>query len=171
MSPPTEQAVLIAFGLTLFAGLATGVGSALAFFAKRTNARFLSGALGFSAGVMIYISFTEILGKSRDLLSEIYGTVPGNWFAVISFFAGMFVIAIIGRTQQGGLGMFDDVNGHGSHQIGKAAFAPECLQEAGLLQLGQDAWRNAAADINATGGQYFESQVTGFIAQNVYEQV
>jgi ZIP family zinc transporter len=47
--------VLIAFGLTLFAGLATGVGSILAFFTKRTNTRFLAVALGFSAGVMLYV--------------------------------------------------------------------------------------------------------------------
>ena len=55
-----SNSVLFAFGLTVFAGLATGVGSAMAFFAKKTNTRFLSLALGFSAGVMIYVSFIEI---------------------------------------------------------------------------------------------------------------
>ena len=54
------QTVLIAFGLTLFAGLATGVGSTLAFFAKRTNARFLSGTLGFSAEVRQLKVFTQL---------------------------------------------------------------------------------------------------------------
>ncbi len=49
--------ILYAFGLTLFAGLSTGIGSALAFFTKRTNTKLLSVALGFSAGVMIYVSF------------------------------------------------------------------------------------------------------------------
>ena len=48
--------ILFAFALTLFAGLATGIGSLLAFFTKRTNTKFLSIALGFSAGVMIYVS-------------------------------------------------------------------------------------------------------------------
>ena len=90
-----EGNFLFAFGLTLFAGLSTGIGSALAFFTKTTNTKFLSWSLGFSAGVMIYVSFTEILGKSRDLLTELYGTVPGNWYVVISFFAGIFLIAII----------------------------------------------------------------------------
>jgi len=90
-----EGNFLIAFGLTLFAGLSTGIGSALAFFTKTTNTKFLSWSLGFSGGVMIYVSFVEILGKSRDLLTELYGTVPGNWYAVISFFAGVFIIAII----------------------------------------------------------------------------
>ena len=45
--------IWIAFGLTLFAGMATGIGSVIAFTAKRTNYRFLSMATGFSAGVMI----------------------------------------------------------------------------------------------------------------------
>ena len=49
--------IFIAFSLTLFAGLATGIGSILAFFAKKTNTKFLSLALGFSAGVMIYVSY------------------------------------------------------------------------------------------------------------------
>jgi ZIP family zinc transporter len=90
-----EGNVLLAFGLTLFAGLSTGIGSALAFFTKTTNTKFLSWSLGFSGGVMIYVSFTEILGKSRDLLTGVYGNVPGNWYTVISFFAGIFLIAII----------------------------------------------------------------------------
>ena len=90
-----EGNFLIAFGLTLFAGLSTGIGSVLAFFTKTTNTKFLSWSLGFSAGVMIYVSFVEILGKSRDLLTELYGTVPGNWYAVISFFTGVFIIAVI----------------------------------------------------------------------------
>jgi ZIP family zinc transporter len=90
-----EGNILFAFGLTLFAGLSTGIGSSLAFFTKTTNTKFLSWSLGFSGGVMIYVAFTEILGKSRDLLTDMYGNVPGNWYAVISFFAGIFLIAII----------------------------------------------------------------------------
>jgi ZIP family zinc transporter len=90
-----EGSVLFAFGLTLFAGLSTGIGSAMAFFTKSTNTRFLSTALGFSAGVMIYVSFTEILGKSIELLRESYGMTAGSWYAVLSFFGGILVIAII----------------------------------------------------------------------------
>ena len=88
---------LLAFLLTAFAGLATGVGSAIAFFAKQTNKRFLSAALGFSAGVMLYLSFVEILPKARDALIKDLGTVPGTWAAVGSFFGGILVIALIDR--------------------------------------------------------------------------
>jgi len=90
-----EKNVLLAFGLTAFAGLATGIGSALAFLSKRTNKYFLSGALGFSAGVMIYISFVEILVKARDSLVTAHGDTSGTWFAVVSFFGGMIVIMLI----------------------------------------------------------------------------
>jgi len=89
--------VLIAFGLTLFAGLATGIGSALAFFTKRTNTKFLSVALGFSAGVMIYVSFVEIMVKARDALMVEIGEVAGTWATVGAFFGGIFFIALIDK--------------------------------------------------------------------------
>ena len=89
--------LLPAFGLTLFAGLSTGVGSALAFFAKKTNTRFLSIALGFSAGVMIYVSLVEIFFKARTSLVAELGTRPGTWLTVGAFFAGIAVISLIDR--------------------------------------------------------------------------
>jgi ZIP family zinc transporter len=91
------QRVLVAFGLTLFAGLATGIGSALAFLSKRTSPRFLSVALGFSAGVMIYVSFIEIFGKARDALSAVFGDTRGYWYTTIAFFGGMAFIALIDK--------------------------------------------------------------------------
>lgn len=66
-----------AMGLTLFAELSTGIGSALAFFSKRTNKSFLSLALGFSAGVMIYVSMIEIFVKAKDSLCIEQGERPG----------------------------------------------------------------------------------------------
>lgn len=87
--------ILLAFLLTLFAGLSTGVGSALAFFTKKTNTKFLSLALGFSAGVMIYVSFVEIFVKARESLSETYGDDLGFLWTVVAFFGGIALIAII----------------------------------------------------------------------------
>jgi ZIP family zinc transporter len=91
------HSVLIALALTLFAGLSTGFGSALAFFAKRTNTRLLSGALGFSAGVMIYVSFVEMFPEAKECLIAELGEVGGYWVAVASFFAGIVLIGIIDR--------------------------------------------------------------------------
>ncbi|GAB2540233.1 zinc transporter ZupT [Gracilibacillus alcaliphilus] len=89
--------ILIAFGLTLMAGLATGVGSLLAFFTSNTNTKFLSWALGFSAGVMIYVSMVEIFVKAEESLVAGLGTGKGQWVTVISFFAGMVLIALIDK--------------------------------------------------------------------------
>jgi zinc transporter, ZIP family len=93
----TTESVLVAFGLTLFAGLATGAGSAIAFFTKRTNTRFLSGSLGFSAGVMIYVSFLEIFPKALEALSTVHGEKAGHWWATIAFFVGMLGTALIDK--------------------------------------------------------------------------
>jgi zinc transporter, ZIP family len=87
--------VWIAFGLTLFAGMATGIGSIIAFTAKRTNYRFLSVATGFSAGVMLYVSFVEILIKGGDALAAAYGEEWGAWINTASFFGGMLLIGLI----------------------------------------------------------------------------
>jgi ZIP family zinc transporter len=87
----------LAFGLTLFAGLATGIGSIIGFSSREFNSKFLSGALGFSAGVMIYVSFAEILVKAKDLLTLVYGVKKGSWVTAAAFFAGIAVIAAIDK--------------------------------------------------------------------------
>jgi ZIP family zinc transporter len=93
--------VLFAFGLTLFAGLSTGIGSALAFFAHKTNTRFLSAALGFSAGVMIYVSFLEIVPKALESLTAALGESKGYWVTTFAFFGGIAVISLIDKLVPG----------------------------------------------------------------------
>jgi zinc transporter, ZIP family len=87
--------VWIAFGLTLFAGMATAIGSVIAFKARRTDYRFLSVATGFSAGVMLYVSFVEIFFKGVDSLVERFGETGAHWINAGSFFGGMLLIGII----------------------------------------------------------------------------
>ena len=87
--------VWLALGLTVFAGMATGIGSAIAFFARRTNYRFLSISTGFSAGVMLYVSFVEIFLKGTDAMIQAYGEYWGHWVNVASFFGGIALIAVI----------------------------------------------------------------------------
>lgn len=89
--------LLYAFGLTLLAGLSTGLGSALAFFTSRTNTRFLSVSLGFSAGVMIYVSMIEIFPKAQESLVAGLGHARGVWATPGAFFAGMLIMALIDR--------------------------------------------------------------------------
>ncbi|MCB2206440.1 zinc transporter ZupT [bacterium] len=92
-----DSPLLFAFGLTVFAGLSTGIGSALAFFARRTNTKFLSISMGFSAGVMIYVSMVEIFVKAKDALVSSMGVVDGNWATVGGFFGGIALIGIIDK--------------------------------------------------------------------------
>lgn len=90
--------VWFALGLTLFAGLSTGIGSALAFYTKKTNETFLSAALGFSAGVMIYVSMIEIFVKARDSLEAYYSNQGFAYLVTtLSFFGGIALIALIDK--------------------------------------------------------------------------
>lgn len=89
---------LLALLVTLFAGLATGIGSLIGFFAKKTNKKFLCFSLGLSAGVMIYISFMEMLHGARLSLGEFYGTDgKGDTITALLFFGGMLLAGLIDR--------------------------------------------------------------------------
>ena len=92
-----EQHILIPLLLTLGAGLATGIGSAIAFFARRTNKRLLSFSLGLSGGVMVYVSFVELFHQANEALAAEWGPHAGGAVTVASFFAGILLIGIIDR--------------------------------------------------------------------------
>jgi len=79
--------ILFAFLLTVIAGLSTGIGSAIAYFIKKPKMIYLSFSLGFSAGVMVYISFMELLPRAILTTNEILG--------VTVFFIGILFIALI----------------------------------------------------------------------------
>ena len=102
----TSSDILSAFALTLFAGLATGLGALLSFLSSSTNTKFLSIGLGFSAGVMIYISFVEILAKSQDAFTHKYGSLMGESLGLFAFFSGILVTFIIDQL------IPDNVNPH-----------------------------------------------------------
>jgi ZIP family zinc transporter len=89
--------ILFAFGITLFAGMATGIGGLIAFFAKRTKTTFLAFSLGFSAGVMIFISFTEILTEAGEIMRMNYDATPAAWLTFMSFIIGIGLSAAIDK--------------------------------------------------------------------------
>ncbi|WP_418981802.1 zinc transporter ZupT [Alistipes sp.] len=92
-----EHNFLIPLLLTLGAGMATGIGSAIAFFAKRTNKRLLSFSLGFSGGVMVYVSFVELFAQANLALTTQWGPRLGVIVTVAAFFTGILMIGIIDR--------------------------------------------------------------------------
>ena len=83
--------------LTLIAGSATGIGGALVLFKKKISSNFLAGALGLSAGVMIFISLAELFPEAQALISDI-GLPHGEAFVLIAFFVGMGIITLIDFT-------------------------------------------------------------------------
>ncbi len=88
---------LFAFLLTLFAGLSTGIGSFIALKTRKLNYKFLSASLGFSAGVMLYVSFAEILIKGETALVSYYGEFNGLWLTTIGFFIGISTTILIDK--------------------------------------------------------------------------
>lgn len=90
-----ENGYIYAFILTLVAGLATGLGGVMIMVVKKFSPKVLSAALGFSAGVMILISFVEMFPEARESLSGQYGEKMGMFYALLTFFCGMGFIALI----------------------------------------------------------------------------
>ena len=95
--PDNINNLFVAFGLTMAAGLATGIGSLVSLLSKRTDRRFLSAALGLSAGVMIYVSFMELMPESASMLRQQFGERLSEIYALVSFFAGIGFIALIDK--------------------------------------------------------------------------
>lgn len=90
--------ILTAFMFTAIAGLSTGIGSLIALISRKTNTKFLSISLGFSAGVMIYISMIEIFPSAVAQLTVDSTPRLANIKAVAAFFIGMLLIAIIDKV-------------------------------------------------------------------------
>ena len=107
MESLTFNTYLIAFLLTLFAGLSTSIGAILAFFSKEKNYTILSIGMGFSAGVMIYVSFMEILKKSQESFTTLFqNDILAETITLLCFFAGIGLSAFIDRM------IPQDVNPH-----------------------------------------------------------
>ena len=90
-----SQTIILAFALTLVAGLSTGIGSLISLIAKRTNTKFLCASLGFSAGVMLYVSFMEMMPTAREELAAMAGDKLGLLYLILAFFGGIGFIAAI----------------------------------------------------------------------------
>lgn len=105
-----------AFAISMLAGLSTGLGGVIVALKGNIGDRFLAGSLGFSAGVMVYISLVELLPEAMDSLRS-------GWTAIAAFFAGVALIAVIDRLVP------DDINPHEPERSG----ATGALRRAGVL--------------------------------------
>ena len=93
----SNEHILYALLLTLGAGLSTGIGSAIAFFARPTNKSLLSFALGLSGGVMVYVAFVELFQEAKVGLQGVYGHPLGSLYTTLAFFGGILLIGLIDR--------------------------------------------------------------------------
>lgn len=130
METLTSSQFFSAFALTLLAGLATGLGALLTFLSRSTSTKFLSIGLGFSAGVMIYISFVDILVKSQDALSTQYGSIIGESLGLFAFFFGILLIFIIDQV------IPDNVNPHHALEFNKEHTSCQTDQYSALSRAG-----------------------------------
>ena len=125
------EPIILAFLITLGAGLATGIGSFLAFSAQKTDKKFLSFMLGLSAGVMIYVSLIEIFQKSVISLTEAFSSPEyGYLFATLGFFGGVVLIYMVDHFLHD-----HHVNPHEAHNASEMD-DPEEKQRDALLKMG-----------------------------------
>ena len=111
--------ILIAFLLTTIAGLSTGIGSIIAYFIKKPKITYLCFSLGLSAGIMLYVSFVELLPEAFYGVGEIWG--------IYAFFAGFMIIGMIDLLVP------DFENPHHYKQFNKNKKVDERLMRVGFL--------------------------------------
>jgi ZIP family zinc transporter len=121
-----DSNILFAFFLTAIAGLSTGIGSLIALLAKKTNTSFLSVSLGFSAGIMIYVSFMEMMPTALSGLSTAFGEKTGALYLILSFFAGIILINAIDFL------IPENVNPHEAHGVEEMQDAAK-LKRTGIM--------------------------------------
>ena len=86
-----------AFFLTLLTGLATGIGGLFAFFVKKNDFRLLSFIMGFSGGVMIYVSLTALIPEGFELLTKGMKSLNALWIALFSLGLGGVTMVLVDR--------------------------------------------------------------------------
>lgn len=137
MTAPPEffsEPVLIAFAVCAAAAASTVLGSIFVLRANHANPRLLAFGLAFAGGAMVYVSLVEIFNKSVTAFSAGYGPQIGYAYATLSFFAGVFMLAIIDRVipnPHEGMDEREVLHEYGHHH-GQTAATPN-VARVGLL--------------------------------------
>lgn len=131
-----SRELMIGGGLSLLAGLCTGIGAAAALFMRRTDTKVLTFALGASAGVMVYISFMELMPSASALLAE---QAWAKWIIIGAFFGGMLMAALIDHI------IPEDENPHEVHDIAELDTIRKTGQFSGSTRIRRSAFLFATA--------------------------
>jgi len=90
-----ENTTIFAIIISLCAGLSTAIGGLIVFFSNIKNSRLLAFSMSFAAGVMIYVSFVEILPEAQHAIKETHSERFAISISVLLFFLGMFLVYLI----------------------------------------------------------------------------
>ena len=141
-----NEQLLMGGVLSLLAGLCTGVGAAIALFLKKTDTRMLTYALGASAGVMVYISFMELMPAATDMLGDQTGS---KWIVLGAFFGGMAAASLIDRLVP------EDENPHEVLSLNELQSLSQCTTEDCRRKVRQRVRRSAMLFAIAIGVHNF----------------
>lgn len=83
--------------LSLIAGLATLIGAAIVFLSKSTNKKTLAISLGFSSGVMLSVSFMDLIPSANDLLVKAMNHKLSVIVSVLVVATGIFLASLLDR--------------------------------------------------------------------------
>lgn len=132
--------------LSLLAGLCTGVGAALALFLKKTDTKALTFALGASAGVMVYLSFMELMPEATSMLEGVSGS---KWIVLGAFFGGMAAASLIDHLVP------EDENPHEVLSLNELQDLNACTTEECRIRVRQRVRRSAMMFAIAIGVHNF----------------
>lgn len=141
-----NEQLLMGGMLSLLAGLCTGVGAAIALFLKKTDTRMLTYALGASAGVMVYISFMELMPAATEMLGDQTGS---KWIVLGAFFGGMAAASLIDRLVP------EDENPHEVLSLNELQSLSQCTTEDCRRKVRQRVRRSAMLFAIAIGVHNF----------------
>ncbi|MGL5151036.1 MAG: zinc transporter ZupT [Clostridium sp.] len=92
-----EHSPYISLLLSTLAGLSTVLGAIIVFLFKPNGNRLITFSLGFSAGVMLTVSFTDLLPSAQNSISKIHGNFLGTLFPIIFMLFGILMAYLIDR--------------------------------------------------------------------------
>lgn len=92
-----DNNTIFALALSFLAGISTVLGAIIAFGTRKKSDKAITFALGFSAGVMICVSFTDLFPYAEQALMNSYGKFYGVVLTMFYMLSGMIFAMLIDR--------------------------------------------------------------------------
>lgn len=90
-----DQSAKFALILSFLAGISTVLGACIVFISKQNNKRMIAFSLGFSGGVMVCVSFTDLFPFAETTLVKHYGSIYGVILSIVYMLSGVIFAALI----------------------------------------------------------------------------